>query len=141
MDNVLVGEGAAAAALDAAYDAAVARLDQLAADGARPLDEPMLSPPHPDDEPPEVTSSMAAGQYQAAVEVAREPVFAGHASQVVLSQRFDFPLGAEPFAAYRALRQGNPSPYMYFVRVPGGPFVGPSPAPMVTPPGGRVRPP
>ncbi|HEY1117077.1 MAG TPA: chorismate-binding protein, partial [Acidimicrobiales bacterium] len=138
IDNVLVEAGAGEAALDAAYDAAIERLDQLAADGARPLDEPLLSPPRPDDEPPAVTSSMAEGQYQAAVEVAREHVFAGDVFQVVLSQRFDFPLEAEPFDAYRALRQVNPSPYMYFLRVPGVTLVGASPEPMVQLLDGRV---
>jgi len=138
IDNVLVDAGADEAALDAAYDAAIERLDQLAADGARPLDEPMLSPPQPDDEPPEVASSMAEGQYQRAVEVAREHVFAGDVFQVVLSQRFDFPLEAEPFDLYRALRQVNPSPYMYFLRVPGVTLVGASPEPMVQLLGGRV---
>lgn len=138
IDNVLVDAGADEATLDAAYDAAVERLDQLAADGARPLDEPMLTPPQPDDEPPEVTSSMAEGQYQRAVEVAREHVFAGDVFQVVLSQRFDFPLEAEPFDLYRALRQVNPSPYMYFLRVPGVTLVGASPEPMVQLLGGRV---
>ncbi|MCO8126679.1 anthranilate synthase component I [Acidimicrobiia bacterium EGI L10123] len=138
IDNVLVDAGADEATLDAAYDAAIERLDQLAADGARPLDEPMLSPPQPDDEPPEVTSSMAEGQYQQAVEVAREHVFAGDVFQVVLSQRFDFPLEAEPFDLYRALRQVNPSPYMYFLRVPGVTLVGASPEPMVQLLGGRV---
>ena len=138
IDNVLVDAGADVATLDAAYDAAIERLDQLAADGARPLDEPMLSPPQPDDEPPEVASSMAEGQYQRAVEVAREHVFAGDVFQVVLSQRFDFPLEAEPFDLYRALRQVNPSPYMYFLRVPGVTLVGASPEPMVQLLGGRV---
>ncbi len=138
IDNVLVEPGTGADELDAAYDAAVERLEQLAADGASPLDEPMLSPPQPDDEPPEVTSSMAAGQYQAAVEAAREYVFAGDVFQVVLSQRFDFELGADPFDVYRALRQVNPSPYMYFVRVPGVTLVGASPEPMVQLLDGRV---
>jgi anthranilate synthase component 1 len=138
IDNVLVEPGADPAALDAAYDAAIARLDQLAADGARPLDEPMLTPPQPDDEPPEVTSSMSEGRYQEAVEVAREHIFAGDVFQVVLSQRFDFPLEAHPFDAYRALRQVNPSPYMYFLRVPGVTLVGASPEPMVQLLDGRV---
>jgi anthranilate synthase component I len=138
IDNVLVDAGATEAELDAAYDAAVERLDQLAADGARPLDEPLLSPPHPDDEAPEVISSMADGEYQRAVEVAREHVFAGDVFQVVLSQRFDFPLDAEPFDLYRALRQVNPSPYMYFLRVPGVTLVGASPEPMVQLLDGRV---
>ena len=138
LDNVLVEPGADAAALDAAYDAAVARLEALAADGAQPLDEPMLTPPQVDDPLPEVTSSMAGGRYQAAVEVAREHILAGDIFQVVLSQRFDFDLGAEPFDVYRALRQVNPSPYMYFVRVPGVTLVGASPEPMVQLLEGRV---
>lgn len=138
IDNVIVDEGADAAALDTAYDEAVSRLAQLAADGARPLEEPLLGPPSEDDEPPDVTSSMAEGEYQAAVEAAREHVFAGDVFQVVLSQRFDFELGAEPFDAYRALRQVNPSPYMYYVRVPGVTLVGASPEPMVQLLDGRV---
>ncbi len=138
IDNVIIEEGADASALDAAYDEALARLEQLASDGARPLDEPLLGPPSDDDEPPEVTSSMQEGQYQAAVEAAREYVFAGDVFQVVLSQRFDFELGAEPFDVYRALRQVNPSPYMYYVRVPGLTLVGASPEPMVQLLDGRV---
>ena len=138
IDNVIVGDGMDEAALDVAYDDAIARLDQLASDGARPLDEPLLGPPRADDEPPEVTSSMQDGQYQAAVEAAREYVFAGDVFQVVLSQRFDFELGAEPFDVYRALRQVNPSPYMYYVRVPGVTLVGASPEPMVQLLDGRV---
>jgi anthranilate synthase component 1 len=138
IDNVVVEPGAGAAALDAAYDAAISRLEQLAADGARPLDEPMLSPPRPGDEPPHVTSSMPEGRYQEAVEVAREHIFAGDIFQVVLSQRFDFPLEADPFDAYRALRQVNPSPYMYFLRVPGVTLIGASPEPMVQLLDGRV---
>lgn len=81
---------------------------------------------------------MQDGQYQAAVEAAREYVFAGDVFQVVLSQRFDFELGAEPFDVYRALRQVNPSPYMYYVRVPGVTLVGASPEPMVQLLDGRV---
>ncbi len=138
IDNVIVQPGTGADELDAAYDAALARLEQLAADGARPLGEPMLSPPRPDDEPPEVASSMGEGRYQEAVEVAREHIFAGDIFQVVLSQRFDFPLDADPFDAYRALRQVNPSPYMYFLRVPGVTLVGASPEPMVQLLDGRV---
>ena len=41
-----------------AYDEAVARLEQLAADGARPLDEPLVDPPDPDEPLPEVRSTM-----------------------------------------------------------------------------------
>ena len=138
IENVIVDPDMDEAALDAAYDAALARLERLAADGASPLDEPLLAPPGDDDEPPEVRSSMADGRYQDAVQVAREHILAGDIFQVVLSQRFDFELGAEPFDVYRALRQVNPSPYMYFVRVPGVSLVGASPEPMVQLLDGRV---
>ncbi|HUS61124.1 MAG TPA: anthranilate synthase component I family protein, partial [Acidimicrobiales bacterium] len=58
--------------------------------------------------------------------------------QVVLSQRFDLALEAEPFDAYRALRQVNPSPYMYFLRHAEITIAGSSPEPMVQLLGGRV---
>ena len=74
---------------------------------------------------------MGSDLYARAVEVAREHILAGDIFQVVLAQRFDFDLDAEPFDLYRVLRQVNPSPYMYFVRQPGLTLVGASPEPMV----------
>ena len=50
----------------------------------------------------------------------RSYIVAGDIFQVVLAQRFDLDLEAEPFDVYRVLRQVNPSPYMYFVRGAGG---------------------
>ena len=129
--NVVVAPGADRATIDAAYDDAVTRLDRLAADGARPLDEPMLEPPDDTDPLPEVVSSMTPEAYGLAVETAKEHILAGDIFQVVLAQRFDFDLDAEPFDLYRVLRQINPSPYMYFVRYPEVTLVGVSPEPMV----------
>ena len=80
---------------------------------------------------PEVKSSMPDGLYQQAVEVAKEHIVAGDIFQVVLAQRYDLQLDAEPFDVYRVLRQVNPSPYMYFVRHPELTIVGSSPEPMV----------
>jgi anthranilate synthase component 1 len=131
IDNVLVPPGADDATLDRLYDEALVRLDRLAIDGARPLAEPMVEPPTPDPELPEVRRSMSAGDYGRAVEVAKEHILAGDIFQVVLSQRFSFPLEADPFDMYRVLRQVNPSPYMYFVRTPELSLVGSSPEPMV----------
>jgi anthranilate synthase component 1 len=83
-------------------------------------------------------SSMPNGMYQQAVEVAKEHIRAGDIFQVVLSQRFDVDLQADPFDVYRVLRQINPSPYMYFVRQPELTIVGSSPEPMVRLTGNRV---
>ena len=124
--------------LDAQYDDAVRRLDTLAEDGARTIDEPVVEPPDRDEPLPEVSSTMGHGAYQAAVEVAKEHILAGDIFQVVLAQRFDLELDADPFDFYRVLRQVNPSPYMYFLRHPDVTIVGSSPEPMVQVLGDRV---
>jgi anthranilate synthase component 1 len=81
---------------------------------------------------------MGQGLYERAVDVAKEHILAGDIFQVVLAQRFDLDLGADPFDVYRVLRQVNPSPYMYFVRHPQITVVGSSPEPMVQLLDGRV---
>ncbi len=124
--------------LDRIYDEAVSRLGQLAIDGATPLTEPLVEPPPAEVELPEATSTMGKGMYSAAVEVGKEHILAGDVFQVVLSQRFDFELGADPFDFYRVLRQVNPSPYMYFVREPQVTLAGCSPEPMVKLVDGKV---
>ena len=128
--NAVVAPGAPTAAVDAAYDDAVRRLTALAAAGARAVDEPLVEPPDPTEALPEVRSTMA-GTYRLAVDAAKEHILAGDIFQVVLAQRFDLQLDADPFDVYRVLRQVNPSPYMYFVRHPTVTLVGSSPEPMV----------
>ncbi|MCP4436883.1 MAG: anthranilate synthase component I [Actinomycetia bacterium] len=135
--NAFVDEGAGDDELDAAWHDAVARLDQMALDGASTIEEPLVEPPTGSDLP-EVASSMTGGAYQRAVEVAREHILAGDIFQGVLAQRFDFDLSADPFDVYRVLRQINPSPYMYFVREPELTLVGCSPEPMVQLMGDKV---
>ncbi len=129
--NVMVPPDASQAQVDAAYEDALGRLDAIAADGARPLAEPLLDPPPADPELPPVKSTMSETEYELAVETAREHIRAGDIFQVVLSQRFDFDLDADAFDLYRVLRQINPSPYMYFLRQPEVTLVGCSPEPMV----------
>jgi anthranilate synthase component 1 len=124
--------------LDDLYDEAATRCLAAADDLARPLAYSPVEPPSRDDVLPEARSSMGGGRFQSAVEVAKEHIRAGDIFQVVLSQRFDIDLDADPFDMYRVLRQVNPSPYMYFLRQPGLTIVGSSPEPMVQLLGGRV---
>ncbi|MDP8992106.1 MAG: anthranilate synthase component I [Actinomycetota bacterium] len=138
VENVVVGEGDDDAALDAAYDRAVDALDELASTGSRPTEEPVVDPPERDEPPAEVRRTVAAEEYANAVKAAKEHILAGDIFQVVLSQRFDFELRADPFDFYRALRQVNPSPYMYFLRHPGVTVAGSSPELMVQLVDGRV---
>jgi anthranilate synthase component 1 len=117
--------------LDRAYDEAVCRVERAVADLARPLAYVPVAPPQADDEMPAVRSTMPNGMYQQAVEVAKEHIVEGDIFQVVLSQRYDIDLDADPFDFYRVLRQVNPSPYMYFLKHPDITIVGSSPEPMV----------
>ena len=142
ISNVVVPPGADDRLIDRLYYEAVLRVEAIAADGAKPLDEPLVSPPEPAGDTKadwvDTTSTMGLELYSQAVEAAREYIFAGDVFQVVLSQRFDFDLGAEAFDAYRVLRQVNPSPYMYFLRHGRLEVVGGSPEPMVKLLNGKV---
>src|SRR5271155_773126 len=65
------------------------------------------------------------------VERCKEYIAAGDIFQVVLSQRLDFTPEVEPFDLYRALRQVNPSPYLYFLRLGQTQILGSSPEMLV----------
>ena len=74
--------------------------------------------------------------YHAAVERSKEFIRDGDVFQVVISQRFDHEITAEPIDVYRVLRTLNPSPYMYLlslVDTAGEPYhiVGSSPEALV----------
>jgi anthranilate synthase component I len=106
---------------------------RLAGPVPRPADrdeEPVLGP---------VTSNVARADFEAAVERAREYIFAGDAFQVVPSQRFSAPMTLDPFAVYRGLRTVNPSPYMFFLETPDVTLVGSSPEMLVKVEGGSVE--
>ncbi len=126
--NVLVS---GATGLEEAYRAAARRLDRL----AERLAVATSSPPTPlpaAGAPVEATSDLEPGRYQRMVETAKEHIRAGDIFQVVPSQRFSVRTSADPFDVYRVLRVVNPSPYMYFLRLPGVVLAGSSPEALVT---------
>jgi anthranilate synthase component 1 len=49
----------------------------------------------------------------------KEYILAGDIFQVQVSRRLAVPMTAHPFYLYRVLRTVNPSPYMYYLRLPG----------------------
>ena len=137
VDNVIVPGAAEGevddAAVGAAYEDACARLNELAADCAGGQGEPahLVAVPPPGLERAEAARTMTAEHYRGAIGAAKEHITAGDIFQVVLSQRYDLRLEADPFDVYRALRLLNPSPYMYFLRFPEVTVVGASPEPLV----------
>ena len=136
--NAFVPAGADVATVDAAYDDACARVDAMAAAGAAPVEEPLVELPDAGDPLPDVVSSMGSRSFMSAVEVAKEHILAGDIFEIIVAQRFDLDLGADPFDVYRVLRQVNPSPYMYFLRHAELTLVGSSPEPLVRLANGRV---
>lgn len=71
-------------------------------------------------------------RYTDAVRQVKEMLGNGEAIQVVLSVPFSAPLSESPFNFYRRLRRINPSPYMFYMRLPDGVLLGSSPEVMVT---------
>jgi anthranilate synthase component I len=139
IENVFVEPGASAGEAGTAYDQAQARLDASVDELARPLPYvPSAPPPDHLDELPSFTSTMPGGLFQAAVEAAREYIFAGDIFEIILAQRFDLQGDFDPFEVYRVLRQINPSPYMYFLAHPEATVVGSSPEALVKLVDGRV---
>lgn len=100
-----------------AYQRAVARIDEVVARLSAPM--PEILPPD-EAQPYELTSNRTAEEYRAMVLKAKEYIAAGDIFQVVPSQRLSRQTNAHPFSIYRALRMHNPSPYMVFMRFPGG---------------------
>ena len=102
-------------------------LDQNRSPESRPrqsgLDrEPCLGP---------VVESPDRDDFCQGVSRTKELINSGEAIQVVLSTRFQAPFSGDPFILYRRLRQANPSPYMFYLRLPETTIVGSSPELMV----------
>ncbi|MDE2435651.1 MAG: anthranilate synthase component I [Sphingomonadales bacterium] len=83
---------------------------------------------------PTLTPTLPDGAYAAMVRRAKDYIEAGDIFQVVLAQRFTCPFTLPPLALYRALRRVNPSPFLYFLDLPGFALTGSSPEILV-----RVR--
>jgi anthranilate synthase component 1 len=78
-----------------------------------------------------IHSGTSQAKFIRSVERCKEYIAAGDIFQVVLSQRLDIIPGVEPFDLYRALRQVNPSPYLYFLRMGETQILGSSPEMLV----------
>ena len=110
--------------LETAYRRATARIDEIIARLRAPvpdMDGGLLNSDHHSGRgQTEFTSNFTRKEFETIVEQAKEHILAGDIFQVVLSQRLSGKTNAQPFDIYRALRQLNPSPYMVFLRFPGG---------------------
>ncbi|GAA2467177.1 anthranilate synthase component I [Winogradskya humida] len=123
--NAVLAEGADRDAALAAYHQAVGRLDAMTSSLSRPT-PPMISTVERV-AAGDVVSRTAPGDYQKAVETAKEAIRAGECFQIVVAQRFERETDADSLDVYRVLRATNPSPYMYLLRFDDFDIVGSSP--------------
>ncbi len=123
----------------AAYVQAEERLQEIVDLLERPL-----ALPHDGEGPTDsieagaVESNLTKAEYLDVVARAKEYIKAGDIFQVVPSQRFRRRFTLPSFSLYRALRRLNPSPYLYYLALPGFAIVGSSPEILVALRGGKV---
>ncbi len=115
----------------AAYDAAIAKIDDLL---ARLRQNPPASPvpPAAPREAKPFTPNRTEQDYLAAVLKAKEYIAAGDTFQAQIGQRLSKALHADPFDVYRALRSINPSPYMFYLDFGDATLIGASPEVLVS---------
>jgi anthranilate synthase component 1 len=93
----------------------------------------------------EMTSNIDRSDFERAVEQAKDYIYEGDIFQVVLSQRFALPFAGDRFNLYRALRQVNPSPYLFYLdfqeadNADGVTLIGSSPEVLVRAEGDRAE--
>ena len=128
---VFPSELSAEAALAAAHErieTAAARLSQPVPRAQRTVDVPDIRP----------RAVVAPEAYATMVDRAKEYILAGDIFQVVLAQRFQMDFALPPFDLYRSLRRINPSPFLYFLDLPGFALIGSSPEILVRARDGEV---
>ncbi|WP_420362218.1 anthranilate synthase component I [Curtobacterium aetherium] len=126
---------------DTLWSDAQARLDRMQADLVQPSVATVAEAF--DIAEPTARSRSTPEEYAAAIERSKRYIRDGDVFQVVISQRFDHDVTADPLDVYRVLRTLNPSPYMYFLALEGtdgAPFwiVGASPEALVKVQDGRA---
>ena len=121
--------------VDQAIAQAVDRIDAAAARLAAPLPQAAAPAEIADIA---VTPVLEPGRYAQMVDRAKDYIVAGDIFQVVLAQRFTSPFTLPPIALYRALRRINPSPFLYYLDLPGFALIGSSPEILVRARDGEV---
>jgi len=84
------------------------------------------------------TPQLASEKYAEMVLRAKDYIEAGDIFQVVLAQRFTTAFTLPPIELYRALRRINPSPFLFFLDLPGFALTGSSPEILVRARDGEV---
>ncbi|MBU2489966.1 MAG: chorismate-binding protein [Proteobacteria bacterium] len=118
----------------AAWDEAVARLDEM----RDSLDAPLPAPEPAGEGGTELTPLVEPEIFRQRVRKVKEHIAAGDIIQAVVSQPFCLSPAVPATSLYRAQRYVNPSPYMFFFQMDEIALVGSSPETMVRLEGGTA---
>ena len=110
----------------AVYDDLVAEAERVAGELRA------ASPPDPDGVRVDAESAGSQADYEAAVRTAKQHVLDGDIYQGVISRSRELRGEVDSLGLYAALREVNPSPYMYVLRHDGRSIVGASPETLVS---------
>ncbi len=125
---------------DAAYAAAAESVAAILARLAQPACLPQLPVPTQPFAPAEARCNTTRDEYMATVRACQEYIHSGDIFQIVPSQRFETEYEGDALTLYRTLRDVNPSPYMFCLKLAGRfSLVGSSPEVHVRATEGRVE--
>jgi anthranilate synthase component 1 len=115
------------------YNKCVAKIQSLAMRLATLSQKTRNNPQQHGREIPSAPATRAESQrtFEQAVESVKEHIVAGDIFQAVISRCLDFPVCNDPFTIYAALREINPSPYMYYLDFGEEKVIGASPEMLV----------
>ena len=95
------------------------------------LERELPSPPRESGESTPTERFPSQAEYEQGVRACKEHIRKGDAFQIVLSQRAERPTQVSALALYRALRQVNPSPYLFLLELGDVALIGSSPETLV----------
>jgi anthranilate synthase component 1 len=101
--------------IDEAFDRAAGQLERALETLNQPIELPAIRAGQLSTLP-FVQSNTTREEFESTVLRGKELISAGDIFQVVLSQRFETEFTGDPLDLYRALRFGNPSPYMFCLK-------------------------
>ena len=109
-----------------AYENATSEIDRIISLLEQPSEHQPISVPK-EIPPVAFESNQTKEKFFANVAASKKFITAGDIIQVVGSQRFSAPVTASPLDIYRAVRNVNPSPYLFLLELDGFALVGASP--------------
>ncbi len=114
--------------LEEAFERAQQRIGDLASELAETV---IHSPEAVEILDPEMGSNFERPAFEQSVERIKQYIYEGDIFQAVLSQRFSMPFRGDRINLYRALRQVNPSPYLFYLDFQQFALIGSSPEVLV----------